>query len=146
MTTSSIPSARAGQSAGVSIWLAGLLAVVLATALNVLLWAAARSLFEISDDMTALTTAVPTVFFTIIGVVAATVVYAIMQRRAHQPRRTFTRVALIALAVSLLPDIALLASDQPGASAAAVGTLMAMHFVAAAVCIVVLTRAGRGDA
>jgi len=53
----------------------------------------------------------------------------------------FRRIALVALAVSFVPDLLLLvASPFPGTSVIAVATLMVMHVVAWAISVGILTR------
>jgi hypothetical protein len=80
----------------------------------------------------------PVLFLSTLGVLGATVTYWVLVRRASNPDRTFTRVASVVLVVSLLPDVALLSGD-PAATVPGVVVLMAMHVVAAAVSVAVLT-------
>ena len=77
------------------------------------------------------------------GVVAAGVVYAIVERFARDPRRTFLVVAVIALVLSLWAPLSLGLADppeNPGTDAGSVGTLIAMHVLAAAISVPVLLR------
>jgi hypothetical protein len=77
------------------------------------------------------------------GVVAAGVVYAIVERFARDPRRTFLIVAVIALVLSLWAPLSLGLADppeNPGTDAGSVGTLIAMHVLAAAISVPVLLR------
>ena len=77
------------------------------------------------------------------GVVAAGMVYAIVERFARDPRRTFLIVAVIALVLSLWAPISLGLADppeNPGTDAGSVGTLIAMHVLAAAISVPVLLR------
>ena len=80
----------------------------------------------------------PVVLFTVLGVVGATAVYWLVRRRAANPDRTFVRVASVVLVLSFLPDVGLLSAD-PAATVPGVVVLMAMHVVAAAVSVAVLT-------
>jgi hypothetical protein len=78
---------------------------------------------------------------TAIGVVAAGLVYAIIERFARDPRRTFLVVAAVALALSLWAPLSLGLADppeNPGTDAGSVGTLIAMHVLAAAISVPVL--------
>jgi hypothetical protein len=80
------------------------------------------------------------------GVIAAGVVYAIVERFARDPRRTFLIVAVIALVLSLWAPISLGLADppeNPGTDAGSVGTLIAMHVLAAAISVPVLLRVSR---
>lgn len=81
----------------------------------------------------------PVLVFTTAGVIGAALVCALVARFARRPVSTFRRVALIALLVSLLPDLALLrTSPFPDTTLPGVLTLMAMHVLAWAVCASVL--------
>jgi hypothetical protein len=81
------------------------------------------------------------------GVIAAGVVYAVIARLAHDPRRTFTIVAAIALLLSLYAPLSLGLADppeNPGTDAGSVGTLIAMHILAAAISVPALVRISPG--
>jgi hypothetical protein len=52
----------------------------------------------------------PTVFFTVVGMAGAVVVFGPGVRFAKRPVRVFRRVALVVLLVSLVPDLLLLFS------------------------------------
>ena len=83
----------------------------------------------------------PTVFFTMVGMAGAVVVFGLMLRFAKRPVRMFRRVALAVLLVSLVPDVLmLLAPSMPGTTVAGVLTLMVEHVVSWAVAVGVLTR------
>ena len=77
------------------------------------------------------------VFFTILGTVGAAIV-RIAVHRSRQPARLFEIIAVIGLAVSIIPDILILSNPFPGTSLAEVVALMCMHVVTAAICIGVL--------
>lgn len=55
----------------------------------------------------------PVVLFSVLGALGAAVVYGVLVRRVADPDRTFLRVAAVALVVSFVPDVGLLAAD-PG--------------------------------
>jgi uncharacterized membrane protein YozB (DUF420 family) len=84
----------------------------------------------------------PIAIFTAIGVALGVIVFAIISRAARQPARTFRIVALIALLVSLVPNILLMinptAAPVPGGSTPAFGMLMIFHVIAALVSVPVL--------
>lgn len=80
----------------------------------------------------------PVFLLTTLGVVGATVVYALVRRWSGRPERTFGVVVVAALLVSFLPDVLFLPGD-PGATTAGIAVLMAMHVTVAAVCYAVLT-------
>jgi hypothetical protein len=81
----------------------------------------------------------PVLFLTVVGVVGATVLYALLLHRSDAPDRTFVRVAGAVLVLSFVPDLALLAFD-PAATVAGVVVLMLMHVVVAAASVGALTR------
>lgn len=124
----------------VSMGRAATIAVVGAVVANLAIYFVAKSTLAISADFAPLMNPRPTVFFTVIGVGGAAGVYSMLRRRGAEASSTFTRVALLALLASFIPDAALLATGQPGATATSVGVLVAMHVIAAAIAIAVLTR------
>ena len=118
------------------------IAAVAAVAANVLLRAIAVALFDIPDEFEHLALRA-VVLSTLAGVVAAGVVYAVIARFARDPARTFTIVAVVALLLSLLAPLSVGLEDPPeypGTDAGSVGTMMAMHVVAAVIAIAALTR------
>jgi hypothetical protein len=115
----------------------GVVALVVAVAANVALVLLANAA-GIDPEFRALTVP-PVAFLTVVGVVGATLVYGLLARRVADPDRTFHRVAVAVLAVSLVPDLALPFVD-PAASVAGAAVLILMHVVAAAVCVGVLVR------
>jgi hypothetical protein len=83
----------------------------------------------------------PPIMFTLIGVLGAVIVYAVVGRFAHRPIALFRRIALVALLVSLIPDVLLLLpGGMPGANLPNVIVLMLMHVVAWAISVNLLTR------
>ena len=112
------------------------LAAVLATAANLVLRAVAIALFDIPDAFEPLELRAVAVS-TVGGVLAAGVVYALL------PRRAFLIVAAVALLLSLWAPLSLGLADppeHPGTDAGSVGTLIAMHVVAAAIVVPLLLR------
>lgn len=71
-------------------------------------------------------------------VVAANVVVALCRRWAHRPRRTFVRIAVAVLVLSLAGPVSLLVD---GVDAAAVAALALMHFATAAAVLTLLAPA-----
>jgi hypothetical protein len=76
----------------------------------------------------------PVVALSALGAVGAVGVYALLRRYVATPDRTFRRVALAVLAVSFVPDLALLALD-PAATVPGVLVLALMHVVVAAAAL-----------
>src|SRR3712207_2062742 len=117
------------------LWWAGLIAIVLATALNVLIGYLAIRLLDIPKTFAPLDGYGTIIPFTVIGVGAATVVYALLLRYSRNPKRVFVRVAGAALLLTLVPDILLLVASAPGATAVSVGVLTSMHVAAWAISV-----------
>jgi Family of unknown function (DUF6069) len=113
------------------------IAAVAAVVGNVLLRALAIAVFDIPDAFEHLALRA-VIVSTLVGVLAAAVVYAVIERQASDPARTFTKVALVALVVSLAAPLSV--SGDEGAEAAAIGTLMLMHVLTAAVVIAAFSR------
>lgn len=105
------------------------LALVVAVAVNSVIVVAAGSA-GITPDFMALTLP-PVAFLSAAGVVGAAVVYWWLRGRSDDPNCTFRRVALAVLAVSFLPDLALLVFDE-AATVPGVIVLMVMHVTVAA--------------
>lgn len=70
-----------------------------------------------------------------LGAIAATIVYALVGWFARRPVRVFRIVAAVVLVLSFVPPFTI-----PGAPPAMVGTLLLMHVVAAAVIVGLLTK------
>ena len=123
--------------------LKGLVASVIATL--AVRWAAVATL-DIPTEFPPLAEPGPTVFFTAVSVFGATAVFAVVRRRSDRPEVLFRWIAVGVLLLSSLPDLWLLSegatSAFPGATPAAVGVLMLMHVVAAAVIVWFLTVRG----
>ncbi len=117
--------------------------MVLAIVVNVAIRTVAVSLLGIGEGFLPLGVG-PTVFFTVVGMVGAVVVFGLMLRFAGRPVRLFRRVALAVLLVSLVPDVLVLFSGyMPGATVAGVFTLMVEHAVSWAGAVGVLTGSVR---
>jgi hypothetical protein len=110
------------------------IAAVAAVVVNVVLQLLAVALFDIPDDFEHIELRA-VIVSTLIGVIAAGLVYAVVARLARDPDRTFTIVAVIAFVLSLAAPLSL-GFDE----AAAVIALMLMHATTAAIAVVALTR------
>lgn len=127
---------------------AGVLTILAAVAANLVVRLLAGALIPIDPAFLPLGFGAIAAF-TILGVGLGALVYAFIARRAANPARTFTIVAVIALVVSILPNLALMANPaaapMPGGTAAYYGLLILFHVVAGVVAIVLLPRLGRGQ-
>jgi hypothetical protein len=125
-------------ASGRLLWV-GPLAIVASVVANLIIRIIAVSLLGIGKDFPPLGWG-PPIVFTIMGVLGAVIVFATVARFSKRPIRLFTIIALVVLALSLLPDIGLLSSNaMPGTSLGSVIALMLMHVAAAAVTIWLLT-------
>jgi len=118
------------------------IAAVAAVVANVILRALGIAVFDIPDEFEHLALRA-VIVSTLVGVLAAGLVYAVIARAARNPARTFTIVAVVALLLSLIAPLMVGLEDPPeypGTDAGSVGTMMAMHVVAATVAIAALTR------
>jgi hypothetical protein len=129
---------------------AGLVAVVLAVVANLAARGLLFALFPLPAEFPPFGL-VPIAMLTAVGVSLGVLVYGVISRVSRRPARTFTVVALIALVLSILPNLALLVNPNaipfpfPGASSAAFGVLILFHVIAAAVTIAVMTRVERAS-
>jgi Family of unknown function (DUF6069) len=119
------------------IWRAGALAFGLALVANLVLWAIGRGLLGVSDDFMPLETPIPLVVATLVGMVAATAVFAALVRFTARPERWFVIVAVVFGLLSLSGPLG--QRPEPGGDAAAVATLVAMHVASAAAAIYAFT-------
>lgn len=126
-----IPSGR--------LWKVGGLAIVASVIVNLLIRIIAVNVLGIGSDFPPLGWG-PPIVFTIIGVLGAIIVFAIIARFARRPTRLFRNIAVVVLLLSLVPDILLLTSNaMPGTSLGSVVSLMLMHVAAGAITIGLLT-------
>ena len=127
------------------LWV-GPLTILAAIVANVIIQQIAVAVLRPDPAFIPLTLVAPIVF-TLIGVLGAVIVYAVIGRVSRQPIRLFRRVAVVTLVVSLIPDILMLITGfNPGTTAANVAVLILMHVVAWAIAVGMLTRLGRTEA
>jgi len=78
---------------------------------------------------------------TVLGVLAGAIGWQIIRRRATRPTTVLRWLVPAAVALSLIPDIAVgAAGSSPGVSWGAVSALMLMHLTVAAVAVTVYRR------
>ena len=120
------------------IVLATVLALVIAIPLDLAIEALARQTFAVSPEFEPFQGTVAP--YTAGGLVLAGIAYAVVQRFFRDADRVYVRLAIVALVVSWVPDVALLFINEPGATVPAVASLMVIHAVAAAVVVTLLVR------
>ena len=120
------------------IVLATAIALVVAIPLDLAIEALARQAFAVSQEFEPFRGTVAP--YTAGGLVLAGIAYAVIRRFVRDADRVYIRLAIVALVLSWIPDVALLFINEPGASVPAVASLMVMHAVAAAVVVTLLVR------
>ena len=120
------------------IVLATAIALIVAVPLDLAIEAFARQAFAVSPEFEPFQGTVAP--YTAGGVVLAGVAFAVLQRFIPDVTRVYVRLAIVALVLSWLPDVALLFINEPGAAVPAVASLMVMHAVAAAIVVTLLVR------
>jgi hypothetical protein len=115
---------------------------LVATVANVALAMALRSWLQVPAGFQPLTT--PAVAsLTIIGMIAATVVFAWAAHTRPDPIRTFLMIATVGLFLSWLPDLGIwVTAVFHGTTGAGILSLMTLHVVAAGCAVAFLTRFG----
>ena len=114
------------------IALATAIAVVLAVPLDLAIEAIARQAFAVSPEFEPFQGTVAP--YTAGAVILAGATFAVVRRFSRNAGRTYVRLALLVLVLSWIPDVALLAIHDPGATVPAVASLMLMHAVTALIC------------
>jgi hypothetical protein len=122
--------------------LATALALFIAIPLDLAIEAFARQAFAVSPDFPPFQGSVAP--YTAGGIVLAGLVYGVLRHFVSDANRVYLRLAIVALVLSWIPDVALLFINEPGATVPAVVSLMVMHAVAAVVVVTVLLRIASG--
>jgi hypothetical protein len=82
------------------------------------------------------------VSFTLLGILLGAAGWSIVRRRAAQPRALLRRLVPTVLALSFIPDLAMLFSScLPHSNTAGVVSLLAMHVAVATIAVTAYTRA-----
>ena len=125
---------------------AGLLGVFASAAVNLLMRAVLFAVLPLPADFPPLQP-VPITLFTMIGTALAAVVFAVVVRISGAPIRVFRILSLVALVLSILPNVSLMinlaSAPFPGGSALAFGVLILFHIAAALVSVGILTTWGQ---
>ncbi len=114
------------------LWWVGLGVLVASVMVNLLVRSAVLALFP-----TQILTSDHIILLTVIGVLGAILVFALVARRAARPITLYRRIAGVALLLSFTPDLLLFTA---GFSVIVVEAYMFMHIVTAAICVIGLTK------
>jgi hypothetical protein len=121
-----------------ALWWAGPLTVVVAVLLVIATREAAFALLDLPAGFPPLTWQ-GLIFFTVVGVGLGVLVFAVVAMFSSTPIRTYRKIALVALALSMLPD-AWLPGNVPGATWPVAIVLMVTHVAAWAPTVFLLTN------
>jgi hypothetical protein len=119
--------------------LVGLATVAAAVIANLLVYALGSVIVGYDPQFIILANASGTILFTVVPAIVAVLLYAALMRFSSNPARIFTNIAVVVLAVSLIPDLTYIPS-VPGATSGQTAILMVMHVVAAGVIVWMLTN------
>ena len=126
------------------IALAGLIAIAASVIVNVVIWWLGSMLVNPPADFMPLAGPGPTVIFTVIFLVGATIVYAIINALSKNPARMFTIVATVVLVLGFIPDLMMLIAPESmpmgTPTLPAILVLITMHFAAYAITLWIFTR------
>jgi hypothetical protein len=133
--------------------LIGLLAAGVAVAANIIAYFLLSAIFSVTPGFLPWDIP-PIAIFTTLGMIGAVIAFALVVRWSKQPSRTYTWVALVALVLSIIPNI-LFAIDPSGGptnpAAPVLGAtldwmlLIVLHIIPAAIAIWMLPRFGLED-
>jgi hypothetical protein len=119
----------------------GAVAAAIASIANVLISAIARGPLGADDDFTPLTPG-PIVWWTIVGVIIGAIGWRLIVNRSARSRAVLTTLVPAVLALSLIPDVALLVTGSTaGQTTVGVVALMVMHVVTAVIAVTAYNRA-----
>jgi Family of unknown function (DUF6069) len=139
---SSFAGSQGERIQGKRLWLSGLGAMVIATIVNSLIRIIALATLPIpANNLQLRSTPLLVIVFTLVGTLAATVVFALINRSARHPISTFHTTATIALVISFIPDFLILA--MPHENLAVTGALIPMHILTYLICVGLLTGVAR---
>jgi hypothetical protein len=135
-TTQNALPRRKEQIAWIRLWWVGALVVAASLVVNLLISSATLALFP-----GQVITADHIILSTVLGVLGAILVFALVARRSAHPIPLYRKIAAVALLLSFVPDILIFVT---GYSGIVVGAYILMHITTAAICVIGLTKWPRG--
>jgi NADH:ubiquinone oxidoreductase subunit K len=138
-TSTSAPTRRSAVSLGTALR-TGAVAGAIAGVTNVVISAIARGPLGVRDDFVPLTPS-PVVMWTILGAIIGAVGWRLIVNRSDHSRALLNTLVPTVLVLSLIPDVALLATDSvAGQTTGGVVALMVMHVVTAVIAVTAYRR------
>ncbi len=131
-TTHNALPRRKEQIALIRLWWVGALVVTASLVVNLLVSSAVPVLFP-----GQVITADHIILSTVLGVLGAILVFALVARRSAHPIPLYRKIAVVALLLSFVPDILVFVT---GYSGIVVGAYILMHITTAAICVIGLTK------
>ena len=125
-----------------SLWVSGLVALVGSLVVNAVIDNAFLPYTGVPAGVMTFKVAGPVGAFTVIGVIGAVIVFALVRRFSKNPNSVFTVIAVVVLLVSFLPDIFVHNLGAMFAEITLDGAvlLMTLHVACALVTVWALTR------
>jgi uncharacterized protein DUF6069 len=120
----------------------GLGTVLAAVVANTVLYFIGSALVGYDPDFFVLEDVFGPISLTLAPALGAVLLYAALLRFTYRPRRIFTIIAAAVLVVSIIPDFTYIPT-QAGSTNPEIAILVAMHVVAAAVIVRMLTSSPR---
>lgn len=144
MSTATIQTGPARKLSFTRVLLAGVIAIGASVAVNLIVRWLGLLVLPVDPSFMPLSSWEPTVLFTTIFLVLATIVYLIINAFAANPPRVFTIVATVALVLSLIPDVMFLinpsAMPMGTPTIGAVVILVTQHILAYLIALWAFTR------
>lgn len=139
-TSTSAPTRRSDVSLGTALR-TGAVAGVIAAVTNVVISAIARGPLGANDDFVPLSPG-PIVMWTILGAIVGAVGWRLIVNASARSRALLNTLVPTVLVLSLIPDVALLATDsEAGQTTTGVAALMVMHVVTAVIAVTAYRKA-----
>lgn len=118
-----------------TLWKSGIIGAVFSVSVNIILLFLLKPLTGVPENFMALSPS-PVIGWSVIGIVGATIVYALLRKYAKKPKDLFGLVSFVVLLASFIPDVLILdmtSGPFAGATWGAVFLLMLMHVVVAGI-------------
>jgi hypothetical protein len=134
----SVASSESGAEKRHAFAKLGIATVIAAVLANAIAYFIGDAIVGYDPDFLVLSNVSGAVIFTFVAAVVAVFVYGAFLRFSANPARQFTLVSAVLLALSIIPDLTMIPSEE-GASNGQTAVLIVMHVVAAVVIVGMLT-------